>query len=269
MDSKNEKLMHARRLLQALQSGDTYAEREAADAIARGQSLYLHEELHRIAGALRDALCNVHVAGELARLAHRDLPDAQLRLNQVIGLTEEAAHRTLTAVEESLPLAESMTEAVEAFRAARQARGAADVAKAPAAGSKAAKRKAASSKGVKGANSKGAADPAPAAGDDALESLLEGILGNSAALKGRLSEVMMAQSFQDITGQILRRVVDLVAELETLLGRGRDADRAARADVPRRSESAGEGPPLPAAIRAGDAVDGQQDVDDLLSELGV
>ncbi|MBN1240833.1 MAG: protein phosphatase CheZ [Gammaproteobacteria bacterium] len=227
--SRDEKLLHARRLLRAIESGDVEAERQAADAIARRQSLCLHEELHRIAGALRDALCNVHVAGELARLAHRELPDAQLRLNQVIGLTEDAAHRTLTAVEESLPIADHMIAAVEAYRASRSRRG------------------------------------------KALDAMLDGVLNDAGELRQRLSEVMMAQSFQDLTGQILKRVVGLVAELESLLGRS--GDRAARERAADRAErlcsNAGEGPPLPGAVRAGDVVEGQQDVDDLLSELGV
>lgn len=245
MDSRDEKLLHARRLLQAIEAGDVEAERQAAGEIARRQSLDLHEELHRIAGALRDALCNVHVAGELARLAHRELPDAQLRLNQVIGLTEEAAHRTLTAVEESLPLADGMVDAIEQFRESKSRKRA------------------------------------------VLEELLDGILADAGELRGKLSEVMMAQSFQDLTGQILRRVVGLVAELEVLLGRrgDRPAERGdgsnsggngrpdGRASVAAGAvaafATAGEGPPLPGAGESGEIVEGQQDVDDLLSELGV
>jgi chemotaxis protein CheZ len=238
MDFKDERLMQARQLLRAIESGDVEAERNAANAIARRQSVYLHEELHRIAGELRDALCNVHVAGELARLAHRELPDAQLRLNQVIGLTEEAAHRTLTAVEESLPLADGMAEAVTDFRESLPS-------------------------SDDGADIDGAA----------LAALLDGILDDAGELRSKLSEVMMAQSFQDLTGQIVRRVVRLVAELEALLGRAGtdDVERPARRNgrAGQLSPNAGEGPPLPGARLSGDTVKGQQDVDDLLSELGV
>ena len=35
-----------------------------------------------------------------------------------------------------------------------------------------------------------------------------------------LTDVMMAQEYQDLTGQVLRRVIDLVQEVESGLGRG-------------------------------------------------
>lgn len=238
MDSRSKRLSCAHRLVAAIESGDRQEEREAADAVARQHSLLLHEELHeelhRIAAELRDALCNVHVAGELARLAHRELPEAQLRLNQVIGLTEDAAHRTLAAVEASLPLADGMAEAVIRFKSTQ------------------------AQAGIEGT-------------ERPLAELLDRIVADSTQLKSCLSEVMMAQSFQDLTGQIIRRVVGLVAELESILGHPRadepglsmERSRLRRGAV----DNAGYGPALPGP-RA-DIVDGQQDVDDLLSELGV
>lgn len=235
MESMLTRLSYAHRLVAAIEAGDRQAEREAAAAIARQQSLFLHAELQRIAGELHDALCNVHVAGELARLAHRELPEAQLRLNQVIGLTEEAAHRTLAAVEASLPLADGMSSAVNRFRAMQSQAGGESV-------------------------------------HPALTELLDGIVADATQLKSRLAEVMMAQSFQDLTGQIIRRVVGLVAELEDILANARiDESGIANEGAGLRrpfADNAGEGPALPGHGR-GDIVDGQQDVDDLLSELGV
>ncbi|HEY8519080.1 MAG TPA: protein phosphatase CheZ [Gammaproteobacteria bacterium] len=232
MDSHEERLERARRLVRAIEARDERAEREAADAIARQQAAFVHDDLRRIAAELRDALCNVYVIGELARLARRELPDAQLRLHQVIGLTEEAAHRTLAAVEASLPLADGMVSAVKGFLETQL--------------------RAASDEERRG-----------------LSELLERIGSDAAALKARLSEVMLAQSFQDLTGQIIRRVADLVAELDGILGRaGMAGPASARCgtEARRAHPSAGDGPPLPGGA---DVVAGQQDVDALLAELGV
>ncbi len=224
---REERLACARRLVRAIEAGDEQAENDAANAIARRQSLHLHEQLQRIAGELRDTLCNLDAAEELARIAHRELPDTHVRLNQVISLTEEAAHSTLSAVEASMPLADGISDSIERFRAEyslpRNPRG------------------------------------------KALGVLLDDIAASAAELRRRLADVMMAQSFQDITGQIVRRVAGLVADLEAVIAKGQAGGRPSAAR--RRSPNAGEGPALPGQGEG--IVSGQQDVDELLSELGV
>ena len=224
---REERLACARRLVRAIEAGDERAENDAANAIARRQSLHLHEQLQRIAGELRETLCNLDAAEELARIAHRELPDTQVRLNQVISLTEEAAHSTLSAVEASMPLADGISEAVERYRAEHSL-----------------------PRGPRG---------------KALGALLDGVAASAVELRRRLSDVMMAQSFQDITGQIIRRVAGLVADLEAVIAKGQAGASAGSAR--RRSANAGEGPALP--NRREGVVAGQQDVDELLSELGV
>jgi len=224
---REERLACARRLVRAIETGDEGAENDAANAIARRQCLHLHEQLQRIAAELRETLCNLDAAEELARIAHRELPDTQIRLNQVISLTEEAAHSTLSAVEASMPLADGISDAVERYRAEH-----------------------ALPRGPRG---------------KALGALLDGVAASAVELRRRLSDVMMAQSFQDITGQIIRRVAGLVADLEAVIAKGQVGVRPGGA--PRRSTNAGEGPALPDQ-REG-VVARQEDVDELLSELGV
>lgn len=224
---RDERLSWARRLVRAIEAGDEQAENDAANAIARRQCLRLHAELARIAQELRETLCNVAAAEELARIAHRELPDTHVRLNQVIALTEEAAHSTLSAVEASMPLADGILTAVERYRAEH---------------------------GV----------PRSARGK-ALAALLDGVAASAVELRHRLSDVMMAQSFQDITGQIIRRVAGLVADLEAVIARRQTGRSGGGADG--RPSNVGEGPPL---SRSGpDVVAGQEDVDELLAELGV
>lgn len=227
MNSREERLACARRLLEAIESGDEQAENDAANEIARRQSLHLHEQLQRIATELRDTLCNLDAAEELARIAHREFPDTHVRLNQVITLTEEAAHSTLGAVEASMPIAAGIADAVERYKAEHGL-----------------------PRGPKGR---------------ALGVLLDEVSQSASELRRRLSDVMMAQSFQDITGQIIRRVTGLVLDLEAVLAQGRIG--VPKSTGSERSLDAGEGPALPGG---GDGiVTGQEDVDELLSELGV
>jgi chemotaxis protein CheZ len=88
-------------------------------------------------------------------------------------------------------------------------------------------------------------------------------------LRTRLSEVLLAQEFQDLSGQILRSVITLVDELEVALG---DLVHIGNlpgpgAEIPKQSAAQGCGPVVP-GVAHGATVSGQQDVDAMLSGLG-
>ena len=84
--------------------------------------------------------------------------------------------------------------------------------------------------------------------------------------KAQLMEIMMAQDFQDLTGQVIKKVVVLAQDLESQL-------MSALIEVmpgERRTESVNSllnGPVIKAEGRADVVVD-QQQVDDLLDSLG-
>src|SRR5690606_1934987 len=50
-----------------------------------------------------------------------------------------------------------------------------------------------------------------------LDGFLNQAVGHAGDLHGKLNEVMMAQDYQDLTGQIIRRVISLVQEVEDKL----------------------------------------------------
>jgi chemotaxis protein CheZ len=81
----------------------------------------------------------------------------------------------------------------------------------------------------------------------------------------------MAQSAQDLSGQIIRGVITLVGEVERTLGQlaalsGNDPAKAAEAH---EAAAAGQGfgPVIPGLTK--DAVSEQNDVDALLADLGM
>jgi chemotaxis protein CheZ len=109
---------------------------------------------------------------------------------------------------------------------------------------------------------------------DTLSDYLDSVLGSGSTLKKQLTEVMMAQEFQDLSGQLLMRVINLLEQLESKMvsllhltspentseeKRKKDGDQAG--DVQK-----GLGPALPQA--SSDVVKNQDDVDDLLASLG-
>lgn len=89
-------------------------------------------------------------------------------------------------------------------------------------------------------------------------------------VRGNLTEVLMAQGYQDLSGQIIRGVMKLVSELETALA---DLVRLSRTGQPtpgsaKDAMARGFGPAVP-GVDNGPSVSGQSDVDSLLAGLGM
>jgi chemotaxis protein CheZ len=86
-----------------------------------------------------------------------------------------------------------------------------------------------------------------------------------------LTDIMMAQDFHDLTGQVISRVVKLAATIEEqllqLLVDVAPAPMAAPKPVPASDEPVLDGPVVDAEGRT-DVATSQQDVDDLLASLG-
>ncbi len=152
------------------------------------------------------------------------------RLAHVMKLTSEAAHQTMDLAEQCSPLAENV------------AGDAAKMLESPA--------------------SRAAADPEVVA-------FLGRVVESMTLLRARLTEVRLAQGFQDLTGQIVGSVLDLVDELERSLGElARITDAAGGLAAKEQTLSRGLGPAVP-GIGKGDTLAGQQDVDALLQALGM
>ena len=50
-----------------------------------------------------------------------------------------------------------------------------------------------------------------------LTSLIKNSSTSAITLRSSLTDILMAQDFQDLTGQMIRRVIDLVQEIESKL----------------------------------------------------
>lgn len=96
--------------------------------------------------------------------------------------------------------------------------------------------------------------------------LKEQLPQKTAATHAQLTEIMMAQDFQDLTGQVIKKIVALAQELETGL-------MAALLELAPEAKKTGEvaslmnGPVINAEGRT-DVVVNQEQVDDLLDSLG-
>ena len=90
----------------ALAAGDEQLFLTELDALVNRRERTLFSELRKLTGDLQSALDRFSVDSRLVDLAEKEVPDARQRLDHVLKLTDEAAHRTMDLVEQSGPLAE-------------------------------------------------------------------------------------------------------------------------------------------------------------------
>jgi chemotaxis protein CheZ len=175
-------------------------------------------------------------------IAKEEIPDARDRLEYVMAKTELAANKTMDAVERSLPIADKLHESLLLIRPTwnELMKGRIELSEFKALCHR-------------------------------VDDLLSQIEGDSTELRSQLTEILMAQDFQDLTGQIITRVITLVREVEErlvdiLTAFGVEKAEEESGDTKKASTEA-EGPILNPHERE-DAVSSQDDVDDLLSSLG-
>jgi chemotaxis protein CheZ len=190
--------------------------------------------VRKVAGDLQAALEQFRADSRLVDLAERQVPDARARLVHVLKLTDDAAHHTMDLVDQSCPIVDQVAAAATRLL--------------------------------------GSASNPPHRSKPPwieVETFLGDTVGSMKMLRSRLGEVLLAQGYQDLSGQILRSVMTLVDELEVAL---EDLIRIGNVEGPVGEPAApragaGFGPVVP-GVAHGVTVSGQQDVDAMLSGLG-
>ncbi|SHO55922.1 protein phosphatase CheZ [Vibrio quintilis] len=196
----------------------------------------LTRELHE---SLKEFTLDVRI-GEIAK---DEIPDAKDRLAYVISKTETAANKTMDSVDRCMPIADKLHQSLLSVRPQwnELMRGRVELAEFKALCHR-------------------------------IDDILSQIEGDSTELRSELMEILMAQDFQDLTGQIIRRVIELVNEVEqrlveilTVFGTANQQEQ--QIDKSHQPSSEPEGPIMNPHERE-DAVASQDEVDDLLSSLG-
>ena len=240
-------LEEAKQLVAYLEEGDNASANAILESVSTKESIELFAEIGKLTRQLHDSLNNFQLDERIVNLANDDIPDARTRLTYVIQETEKAANTTMDAVEASMPIAETLAGRIEKVMPEWK----------------------------KLMNRQLELGDFKALCAD-LDELLEDGAQQSVKLTQLLTEVLMAQGYQDLTGQVIRRVIDLVKEVEdslvnmlTMFGErdGFEQSKPANQKVERRDSVVAEGPIIDADKRD-DVVSGQDDVDDLLSSLG-
>ena len=181
-------LSKARGLVTALEQGNDVKANGILERIAASREASLFVEIGKLTRGLHNAMLTIRLDARLIGITRTDIPDAKERLNAVITKTEEAAHRTLNAVEELLPIVDTMAintdKILDLHRRQTHETTQFDIA---------------------------------GEGDHPLTDFIVKVKADAQKLNKNLSDVLMAQDFQDLTGQVIRRVIEVVQEVERSL----------------------------------------------------
>ena len=226
---------------------DSVAQTQSVDAAASApegsadgggpQEEAVFNRLGHLARQLHDSLRGLGVDKLLEDTAQHAIPDARQRLQYIAQMTEQAASRVLNAADIAKPVQDELIARSEAM----------------------------SKRWDKMFANQLSVDEFKMLAADTRTYFAEAP-PKLKITNDQLMEIMMAQDFQDLTGQVIKKIVDVVQNMETqllaLLIEAMPEQRKAEAP-----EGLLNGPVISAAGRS-DVVTSQAQVDDLLESLG-
>ncbi|MDD0816566.1 protein phosphatase CheZ [Curvibacter sp. HBC28] len=199
---------------------------------SHGDVTDVHQKIGHLTRQLHNALNELGYTEKL-RGTMGELPDAKSRLSYIARLTGEAAEKVLTRVEQAKTEQDALASDTQEVRAAL----------------------------IK--------DPVRAVASGRVLNYLSDVEQRTRAADTHLTEIMMAQDFHDLTGQVIARVVNLAATIEEqlvqLVIQTAPVPVAVPPTVTAREHLAG---PVVDPDNTPDIVTDQSQVDDLLASLG-
>lgn len=238
---KHQLIESAHALIAALEADDDQQAEHQLAQLTQGRDNNLFIEVGKLTRDLHAAISNFDVDSRIANMIEVDIPDSRERLDYVITLTHDAAHNTLQAIDNLSPAIQQLQDSTQLLAEQCQSH-----------------------------FSQHQALDSDSTLHQQLTQHFDSVIKQTTQLQSGLSDITLAQGFQDLTGQVLRKVTDLIEEVETSLV---DLIRVAAEYQPdkqpnRKKETVdplkAEGP----QINNANSVNNQDDVDDLLSSLG-
>ncbi|MEB0206696.1 protein phosphatase CheZ [Pseudomonas sp. CCC3.1] len=244
---------HAHELVESLEKGQFGDAVQLIHELNQTRDRGLYREVGKLTRELHSAIVDFHIDPTMPRAEEvSQITDATERLAYVVKLTEAAANRTMDLVENCTPLVNGLGQEAKALSAdwGRFMR-----------------------------REVGAQEFRELA--HRVDSFLTRSEAEQQIVSSNLTDILLAQDYQDLTGQVIKRVTQLVTDVERNLlklvlmasqvdrfaGIEHDRDALRAENNAQKNPAKGEGPQIHADKRS-DVVSGQDDVDDLLSSLG-
>lgn len=243
---------YAKALVEQLESGEAQQAMRTIHSLHEQRDHILFQEVGKLTRSLHESIKNfaIDTSNSEMREEMSRMQDASERLNYVIEKTEQAANKTMDMVEHTMPvsahLRETATNLKEEWDRLMRREMSADEFR-------------------------------------QLTRRIDGFLltavNESTKIDSNLSSIMLAQDYQDLTGQVIKRVIELVREVEdslvSLVSMASSIDKITgvshESPVPAQDQDTPDiGPegPIIDPSKRDDVVSSQDDVDALLSSLG-
>lgn len=208
----------------------------------QGSTDEMVQRIGHLTRLLRDSMKELGLDQQISQAAQA-IPDANDRLNYVASMTEQAAERALNAVERAQPVQDDLEKTGVALGERWKA-----VTAPPTIGSD------------------------PTLIEETQKYLDTQLLEATGSTQKELLEIMMAQDFQDLTGQVIKKMMEVIRLIEEQLVQvlvdsvPHITEGVEVADERDEHAKLRNGPQV--SQNKVDVVAGQEQVDDLLDELG-
>lgn len=245
----------ANQLVEKLQSDNYDAASELIHELVEARNNHIFNSVGQLTRALHSAIVNFHVDANFDAdppdIKDSEIRDASDRLHYVIEMTQAAADKTMDKVEAVAPIAMNLgLESANLKDEWQKLR-----------------RREMNKEEFKALYER-------------IDEFLDQMGDGTTVLNNNLQEIILEQGYQDLTGQVLKKVIGLIADVEKELvnlmriaGQVEQVTGLAAGDSDQNTTTTqtkdieAEGPQIHAASRS-DVVNGQDEVDDLLSSLG-
>jgi chemotaxis protein CheZ len=181
MDMFEEYKRRVRELSQELEANSAEDRIYTLDAFVKDYEERLYNQIGRLTRQLHDSLNTSQNNEKIFSLTKEDIPSAKERLKYVVGVTEKATQKVLEIVEDSIPLSLDISEDAGGLH----------------------------NEWSKLSGATGLSEMA-----SHTQGFLVGAGENTKIQHGHMAEILMAQEYQDNTGQIIKKVRDLVQDVE-------------------------------------------------------
>ena len=244
-------VQQAKALVTQLEEGNSTGALDTINELYQKRDFGLYQEIGKLTRNIHEAIRDFEI--DITIPSTEDEPsskmaDASDRLNYVIKLTENAANKTMDMVEDTIPISKELGDTATKLKGDWQRL----------------IRRELSGEEFRNLYKE-------------MNGFLEFTADKTSNIDSNLSAILLAQDYQDLTGQVIKRVIALVtnvqsnlldmveaaSKVERIVGidHGIDESKPAVADI------VAEGPAVNADERE-DVVKNQDEVDDLLSSLG-
>ena len=183
-----EYISHLNDLSEALKTGNDDKANEIIAELTTLRESALFQELGKLTRDIHESINSFGSDERVVELTQDEIPDAKERLNFIVKKTDEAAHRTMNDAEQAMEIIEAFNQKGKDLHQSWTRFRTSELSKSEFLELSA-----------------------------ELDQFLASLNGASDKVKEKMTDILLAQDYQDLTGQMIKQVITMVQEIEEKL----------------------------------------------------